>query len=172
MSPTSSFFPSSFICENDAGWSGLSLGSTGISCPHCVPAIPWAVLATPLGGRQAGKASALCQPCSVTQTHLGCQGCVQHKSKPQPIPATRKKITLPQPKAAQLVRNLYASKHPSSSYQPAVITTGTPANNFHELSIQYRLFAINKWLLTYLLQMKLLDMTWGNTAERHYNIWK
>lgn len=54
---------------------------------------------------------------------------------------------------------------PSSSHQPAVITTGTPSINFHELSMQYRLFAINKLLLTYLLHMNLLGMIWGNTVR-------
>lgn len=133
MSLPSSFFPS-FLCENDAGWPGMSLGSVGISCPRYVPATPCAPPATPPVGRGAGEALTLCQPCSVTKTCLGYQDCVQHKSKPQLIPATGKKIySVPVQSSTTGKKTSWhsASKHPGSSQQPAVITTGTQASNFY-----------------------------------------
>lgn len=140
---------------------GVSWDQLSPLCPCCVLATPCAPPATPLMGWGAGKASTLCQPCSVTKTCLGYRGCVQHKSKPQPIPATRKKIySAPAQSNTTGKKTLWhsPSKHSRSSHQPAVITTGTLANNFHELSMQYRLFTINKLVLTYLLHTNLLHI--------------
>lgn len=140
---------------------GVSWDQLSPLCPCSVLDTPCTPPATPLVGWGAGKASTLCQPRSVTKTCLGYQGCFQHKSKPQPIPATRKKIySAPAQSSTTAKKTLWhsTSKHSSSSHQPAVITSGTPANNFHELSMQYRPFVINKLLLTHLLHMNLLHI--------------
>ena len=62
---------------------GVSRGQLSQLCPLPTPCAPQP-LAGGVGG-EAGKALALCKPCSaVTKASLGYQHCFQHKSKTQP----------------------------------------------------------------------------------------
>lgn len=81
--------------EHDVVWSGIPLGSVGISCPSCVPfQSPRAPRGySPVGWGEEQQRPRLCVSCSAAaNTSLCYRHWSEHKSTPQPIPATAKSI--------------------------------------------------------------------------------